>query len=67
MVSGPGFVVFRHLGGDKWQLVGEARRKPGLTAKRARAEAIQEATNGKAKPGEVYHAVLRSEWKIAGT
>jgi hypothetical protein len=47
--------------------VGEARRKPGLTAKQARAEAIEEATKGKAKPGEVYHAVLRSEWKIAGT
>jgi hypothetical protein len=63
--SRPGYVVFRQAGNDRWQLVGEADRKPGHTAKRARAQAIEDATRGKAKPGEVYRALLRSEWKIA--
>jgi hypothetical protein len=63
--SRPGYVVFRQVGKDRWQLVGEVDRKPGHTAKQSRAQAIQDATRGKAKPGEVYRALLRSEWKIA--
>jgi hypothetical protein len=61
----PGFVVFRHERGDLWRLVGEAPRKPGLTARRARAQAVQDATGGTAKPGETYAAVLRSEWRVS--
>jgi hypothetical protein len=63
--SRPGYLVFRQVGNDRWQLVGEVDRKPGQTAKQARAQAIQDATHGKAKPGGVYRALLRSEWKIA--
>jgi hypothetical protein len=63
--SRPGYVVFRQVGKDRWQLVGEVDRKPGQIAKRARAQAIEDATRGKAKPGEVYRALLRSESKIA--
>jgi sarcosine oxidase gamma subunit len=61
----PGFVVFRQVGPDQWQLVGEAERRPGQTARKARAEAIADATGGKADGGETYAAVLRSEWRIA--
>jgi hypothetical protein len=63
--SPPGYVVLRRLRGDRWQLVGEAERKPGQTARKARAQAIQDATGGHAESGEVYAAVLRSEWRIA--
>lgn len=59
------YVVLRQTGEGQWRLVGEAQRRPGLTAKAARAQAIQDATAGKAEPGEVYAAVLRSEWRIA--
>ena len=61
----PGYVVLRDVGGGNWELVGEADRRPGHTARAARAQAIREATGGKAKPGEVYAAVLRSEWRVA--
>ena len=60
----PGYVVFRKVGESRWQLVGEADRQPGRTARAARAQAILDATGGKAKDGEVYAAVLRSEWRI---
>jgi hypothetical protein len=63
--SPPGYVVLRQVGPQEWQLVGEAPRRPGLTAKKARAQAIQDATGGKARPDEVYAAVLRSEWRIS--
>jgi hypothetical protein len=61
----PGFVVLRQVGKDRWRLVGEAARRPGLTARAARAQAIHDATGGKAKAGEAYRVVLRSEWRIA--
>ncbi len=61
----PGYVVLREVGQGEWRLVGEADRQPGRTARAARAQAILDATGGKAKDGEVYAAVLRSEWRIA--
>jgi hypothetical protein len=61
----PGFVVLRQVGAETWQLLGEVPRKRGLPARAARTEAILEATGGSARAGEVYAAVLRSEWRIA--
>lgn len=61
----PGYFVFRLIREGEWRLVGEADRRPGHTARAARAQAIQDATGGRAKEGEVYAAVLRSEWRIA--
>jgi hypothetical protein len=63
--SRPGFVVLRQVGQRQWQLLGEFERKAGMTARAARSQAILDATQGKAKAGEVYAAVLRSEWRVA--
>lgn len=63
--TAPGFVVLRLVEGDSWQLLGEVRRKRGLPARAARSQAILEATDGAAQPGDVYAAVLRSEWRVA--
>ena len=59
------FVVLRQAGTDEWQLLGEVPRKRGLPARAARTQAILDATGGSAQRGEVYAAVLRSEWRIA--
>lgn len=61
----PGFVVLEQTAAGHWRLLGEVRRKPGLTAQAARTAAIMEATKGNAKAGTTYAAVLRSEWQIA--
>jgi hypothetical protein len=61
----PAYVVLRRVGEDLWQLVGEAERRPGETARRARARAVVDATAGTAEAGQVYAAVLRSEWRVA--
>ena len=63
--SRPRFVVLRQVGAGEWKLLGEFERRPGLTARAARSAAIAEATDGKAKEGDVYAAVLRSEWRVA--
>jgi hypothetical protein len=59
------FVVLRQVGTDEWQLLGEVPRKRGLPARAARTQAILDVTGGSARGGEVYAAVLRSEWRIA--
>jgi len=63
--SGPAFVVLRRVPGGRWELLGEVSRRRGLTARAARTQAILEVTGGKAKAGEEYAAVLRSEWRVA--
>lgn len=62
--AAPAFVVLRQLEDGKWEFLGEVPRKRGLPARAARTQAILDATRGKAKRGEVYAAVLRSEWRV---
>jgi hypothetical protein len=61
----PSFVVLRESTGGAWKILGEVRRRPGLTAQAARNQAIFEATGGQAEAGEAYAAVLASEWRVA--
>jgi hypothetical protein len=63
--STPGFVVLRQVAEGRWELLGEVERTRGLTARAARSKAIVDATEGSARAGEVYAAVLRSEWRVA--
>jgi len=57
--------VLHRVGPDEWRLLGEVPRKRGLPARAARTQAILDATDGRATQGEVYAAVLRSEWRVA--
>jgi hypothetical protein len=61
----PGLVVLRRSTEGHWELLGEFTRVRGLTAQAARTAAVMQATKGQAKPGEIYVAILRSEWRIA--
>jgi hypothetical protein len=63
--SKPAYVVLKKTGKDTWRVIGEVERKPGQTARAARAHAIENAIGGTAKVGDEYRAVLRSEWRIA--
>ena len=61
----PGYVVLRQIGKDTWRLVGDVDRRPGLTARLSRTQAVQDATDGSAKAGESYRVLPRSEWRLA--
>jgi hypothetical protein len=63
--SAAAFVVLRETTDGTWKLLGEVPRTRGLPARAARSRAILDATGGRAKPGDVYAAVLRSEWRVA--
>ncbi len=62
---GRGFVVLREVTAGHWVVVGEADRRPGLPARRARQQAVEDATGGAARADETYAALPRSEWRIA--
>jgi hypothetical protein len=63
--ASPAYVVLRQTGEGRWEIVGEATRQPGLTARAARAQAVRDALRREPEPDEVFAAILRSEWKIA--
>jgi hypothetical protein len=63
--AAPGYVVLHRMPNGHWQMLGEVQRKRGLTARAARSQAILDATKGAAKAGQVYAAILRSEWRLA--
>ena len=62
--SAPGYLVFRLLGEGRWELVGEANRRPGSTAKASRREAIVEVMGREPDPAERYAVLPRSEWRV---
>ncbi len=62
--SRPGYFVFRQAADGGWELLGEANRRPGRTAKAARREAIVEVIGREPDPAERFAVVLRSEWRI---
>jgi len=61
----PGYVVLKEVGGGRWELVGEVDRRPGLPARKARAQAVLDATGGEAEPDVGYAVLPRSEWRCA--
>jgi len=63
-IDGPAFVVLQQMPDGQWKMLGEVSRKAGLPARAARTQAILDATQGAAKAGETYAAVLRSEWRV---
>jgi hypothetical protein len=60
-----GFVVLRNVGGSRLEFLGEVPRKRGVPARAARSQAILDETDGAARPGETYAAILRSEWRVS--
>lgn len=60
----PGYVVLQHVSGDEWRLVGEADRRPGLPARKSRAQALRDVVGRDKETGEVFAVVPRSEWRV---
>jgi hypothetical protein len=63
--SAAGYIVLREVEPGHWHLVGEVDRRPGLTARRSRVQAIADVINETAGPGDHYAVLPRSEWRVA--
>jgi hypothetical protein len=60
-----GYVVFQQVGADRWRLLGEVARRPGLPARKSRAQAVRAVIGREPEDGEVFAVVPRSEWRVS--
>ena len=60
-----GYVVLREAEAGRWVVVGDVDRRPGLTARNSRVQAVKDAIGREPAEGEVYAALPRSEWRVA--
>jgi hypothetical protein len=60
-----GYVVLQRTGADTWRLVGEADRRPGLPARKSRADAVRSVLGREPADDEVFAVLPRSEWRVA--
>jgi hypothetical protein len=58
-----GYVVFQQVQGDGWRLLGEIDRRPGLPARKSRAQAVRDVIGREPNDGEVFAVLPRSEWR----
>jgi hypothetical protein len=63
--AGGGYVVLREAGAGHWVVVGDVDRRPGLTARNSRIQAVRDAIGREPAQHEVYAVLPRSEWRVA--
>jgi hypothetical protein len=58
-----GYVVLQQAREDDWRMIGEVDRRPGLPARKSRAQAVRDVLGREPKDGEVFAVLPRSEWR----
>jgi hypothetical protein len=61
--SAGAYVVLQQVGGD-WRVLGEFPRRPGLPARKSRAQAVRDALGREPAQEEVFAVLPRSEWRL---
>ena len=56
--SAAGYVVFQQRREDDWRILGEVDRRPGLPARKARAQAIRDVLGREPRDSEVFAVLL---------
>jgi hypothetical protein len=59
------YVVFQKVGENDWRVVGETARRPGMPARKSRAQAIRDAIGREPFSNEAFAVLQRSEWRNA--
>jgi hypothetical protein len=60
-----GYVVFQQVGESDWRIIGQADRRPGLPARKSRAQAVRDVLGREPAAGEAFAVLPRSEWRNA--
>jgi hypothetical protein len=63
--SAGAYVVLQQLRDADWRVMGEVKRRPGLPARRSRAQAIRDVLGREPLDGEVFAVLPRSEWRLS--
>ena len=60
-----GYVVFQQVADDDWRILGEVERRPGLPARKSRAQAVRDVLGREPSDDETFAVLPRSEWRNA--
>jgi hypothetical protein len=60
-----GYVVLQHVRDDDWRVLGEVKRRPGLPARKSRAQAVRDVLGREPETAERFAVLPRSEWKLS--
>ena len=63
--SAGGYVVLQRSSADEWRVLGEVARRPGLPARRSRAQAVRDVLGREPAEDEVFAVLPRSEWRLS--
>ena len=59
-----GYIVLQQIGDDEWRVLGEIDRRPGLPARRSRAQAVRDVLGREPTDVEAFAVLPRSEWRL---
>jgi hypothetical protein len=60
-----GYVVLQQHSSDEWRVLGEVGRRPGLPARKSRAQAVRDVLGREPRAGETFAVLPRSEWRLS--
>jgi hypothetical protein len=58
------YVVLQQLNPEEWRVLGEVGRRPGLPARKSRAQAVWDVLGREPVDGETFAVLPRSEWRL---
>jgi hypothetical protein len=59
------YVGLQKLGPGEWRVIGEVGRRPGLPARRSRAQAVRDVLGREPQAEEMFAVLPRSEWRLS--
>lgn len=59
----PTYVVLEEISTGTWRMLGEIGRRPGLPARRGRAEAVADVIGHEPDEGKRFAVIPLSEWR----
>jgi hypothetical protein len=58
------YVVLQQLRPEEWRVLGEVGRRPGLPARKSRAQAVRDMLGREPGDAETFAVLPRSEWRL---
>ena len=59
------YIVLQQVGPEEWRVLGEVGRRPGLTARKSRGQAVRDVLGREPEGGEKFAVLPRSEWRLS--
>lgn len=58
------YIILQRISETDWKVLGEVARRPGLPARKSRAQALRDVLGREPAGSETYVILPRSEWRL---